>query len=195
MYWSSASGEWSASGGVGGATEVSGVYGSLSVVVRSMIGLMVEFVLVSGVLFLSVVMPGLSFMSAAVEAIVVMSESVSGSQGGRGSGMGCAGWWLGGTVLAVLWGGTCWAVHKQAQSSLMVWHWNAGGAGVWIMQCWCRVCRSCFLSLVTSIWLTFRTVALSVVMRRSMGEREVRRCVRRQNWVARRYANTKMPQS
>ena len=134
MYRSSASGEWSASGGVGGATEVSGVHGSLSVVVRSTIGLMVEFVLVSGVLLLSVVVSGLSFMLAAMEAIVVMSESVSGSRGG-GSGVACAGWWLGGNVLAVLWGGTCWAVRKQAQSSLMVWHWNAGGAGVWIMQC------------------------------------------------------------
>ena len=100
MYWSSASGEWSASGGVGGAAEVSGVHGSLSVVVRSMIGLMVEFVLVSGVLLLSVVVPGLSFMSAAVEAIVVMSKSVSGSRGG--SGVACAGRWLGGNVLAVL---------------------------------------------------------------------------------------------
>ena len=106
-------------GGVGGAAEVSGVHGLLSVVVRSTVGLMVGFVLVSGVWLLSVVVPGLYFMSAAVEAIVVMSESVSGSRGG--SGMGCAGWWLGGTVLPVLWGGACWAVRRQAQSSLMVW--------------------------------------------------------------------------
>ena len=82
MYWSSASGEWSASGGAGGAAEVSGVHGSLSVIVRSTIWLRVGFVLVSGILLLSVVVPGLSFMSAAVEAIVVMSESVSGSRGG-----------------------------------------------------------------------------------------------------------------
>ena len=108
-------------GGVGGATKVSGVHGSLSVVVRSMIGLMLEFVLVSGVLLLSVVVPGLSFMSAAVEAIVVIFESVSGSRGG-GSGVAFAGRRLDGTVLAVLWGSTSWAVRKQAQSSLMVWH-------------------------------------------------------------------------
>ena len=30
--------------------------------------------------------------------------------------------WLYGTALAVLCGGTCWAVCRQAQSSLMVWH-------------------------------------------------------------------------
>ena len=76
LYWSSAS------GGVGGAAGISGVHGSLSVVVRSTIGLMVEFVLVSGVLLLSIVVSRLSFMSAAVEAIVVMSESVSRSRGG-----------------------------------------------------------------------------------------------------------------
>ena len=28
---------------------------------------------------------------------------------------------------------------------------------------------------MTSVWVTFRTVALSVVMRRSMGDREIRR--------------------
>ena len=84
---------------------------------------------------------------------------------------------------------------EQAQASLMVWHWNVGGAGVWIVQCWCRVCQSCFLSSVTSVWLTFRTVALSVVMRRSMGDRGVRRCGCSQDWVARRYAKTKRPQS
>ena len=106
---------------------MSGVHGSLSVVVGLTIGLMVEFVLVSGVLLLSVGVPGLSFMSAAVEAIVVMSESVSGSRGD--SGMACAGWDCVGC-------GMCWAVRMQAQSSLMVWHWNAGRAGVWVMQCW-----------------------------------------------------------
>ena len=86
-----------------------------------MIGLVVEFVLVSGVLVLSVVVPGLSFVSAVAEAIAVMFKPVSGLRGG-GSGVACAGSWLGGTVLAVLWGGTCWAVRKQAQSSLIVWH-------------------------------------------------------------------------
>ena len=47
---------------------MSGVHGSLSVVVRSTIGLMVEFVLVSGVLLLLVVGIELFFMSAFVEA-------------------------------------------------------------------------------------------------------------------------------
>ena len=47
---------------------MSGVLGALSVVVRSMIGLMVEFVLVSGVLLLLVVVTGLPFVSACVEA-------------------------------------------------------------------------------------------------------------------------------
>ena len=97
LNWSSASGEGSASGGVGGATKVSGVHGSLSVVVRSMIGLMVRFVLVSGVLLLLVVVTGLPF----VEACVVMSESLSESQGGRGA-VGAGGWTVGGTVLAGL---------------------------------------------------------------------------------------------
>ena len=49
-----------------------------------MIGLMVRFVLVSGVLLLLVVETGLSFMSAFVEARVVMSESFSGSRGAVG---------------------------------------------------------------------------------------------------------------
>ena len=47
---------------------MSGVHGALSVVVRSMVGLVVRFVLVSGVLLLLVVGIGLSFMSAFVEA-------------------------------------------------------------------------------------------------------------------------------
>ena len=103
--------------GVGGAAEGSvGVRGSLSVLVRSTVGLMVGVVLVSGVLLLSFVVPGLVIISAAVEAIVVMSESRGGS------GMGCALWWLSGTGLAVMWSGKCWAIHKQAQSSLMVWN-------------------------------------------------------------------------
>ena len=36
---------------------------------------------------------------------------------------------------------------------------------------------------MTSCWLTFLPVALSVVMRRSMGERGVRRCERSQDCV------------
>ena len=76
--------------------------------------------------------------------------------------------------------GSCWAVHRQVQFSLMVWHWNAGGAGVWIVQYLCSVRRSFSLSSVTSVWVTFRMVALSVVMRRSMGDLEVRRCVHAQ---------------
>ena len=53
-------------GGLGGAAEVSGVPGLLSVVVRSMVGLLGEVVLVSIVLMLSMVVSGLSFVSVAV---------------------------------------------------------------------------------------------------------------------------------
>ena len=172
---------------------MSGVPGLLSVVVSSMVGLLGEVVLVSIVWMLSMVVPGLSSMSVAVEASVEMSGSRSWSW--RGSGLACAVRWLYGTVLAVLGGGACWAVWRQAQPSLLVRHWNIVGAGVWIVQWWCRVCRSCFLSSVTSVWVTFRTVALSVVMRRFMGDCGVRRCVRSQDWVAHRYAKTKRPQS
>ena len=115
-------------GGPGGAAEVSGVPGLLSVVVRSMVGLLGEVVLVSIVLMLSMVVFGLSFVSVAVGASMEMSGSGSWSWGD--SGLSCAGRWLDGTVLAVLCGGTCWAVRKQAQSSLVVRHWNAGGAGM-----------------------------------------------------------------
>ena len=80
---------------------MSGVHGSLSVVVRSMVGLVVRFVLVSGVLLLLVVGIGLSFLSAFVEAWVVESESLSESQGGRGV-AGAGGWSVDGTVLAGL---------------------------------------------------------------------------------------------
>ena len=129
MYWSSALGEWTTSWGVGGAAEGSvGVCGTLSVLVRSTVGLMVGVVLVSGVLLLSFVVPGLVVIAAVVEAIVVMPESVSGPRGDNR--VGCAVWWLGGTGLTVMWSGNCWAVHRQVQSSMMVWHWNAGGAGV-----------------------------------------------------------------
>ena len=91
-------------------------------------------VLVSIVWMLSMVVPGLSFESVAVGASVEMSGSGSWSWGG--SGLSCAVGWRDGTVLAVLRGGTCWAVRRQAQSSLMVRHWNAGGVGIWIVQCW-----------------------------------------------------------
>ena len=118
----------------------------------------------------------------------------------RGAGRLCsvvggAVWWLGGSGFSAVLSGNCWAVPKQLQLSLMIWHWNVGAAGVWIVQCLCMVWRSCFLNPVTSVWVTFRTVALSVVMRRSMGDCEIRRCVRIQDWVTPRYANTKRPQS
>ena len=76
-----------------GLMEGVSVRGSLSVLVRSTVGLVV------GVLFVSVV-SGLVVMSVAVEVIVVMSESISGPLGG--SWVGCAVWWLGGTGLAVM---------------------------------------------------------------------------------------------
>ena len=79
------------------------------------------------------VVSGLVVMSAAVEVIVVVSESIVVPLGD--SWVGCAVMGLGGTGLSVMWGGRCWAVHKQAQSSLMVWHWNRAGAGMWIVQC------------------------------------------------------------
>ena len=69
-YWSSRSVDWSVAGGPGGAAEVSGVPGLLSVVVRSIVGLLGEVVLVSIVLMLSMVVPGLFFMSVAVGANV-----------------------------------------------------------------------------------------------------------------------------
>ena len=93
---------------------------------------------------LSFVVLGLVVISTAVEAIVVMSESVAGTWGD--SVVGGAMWWLGGTGLSAVLSGNCWAVPEQLKFSLMVWHWNAGGAGVWIVQCLCRVWRSCFLS-------------------------------------------------
>ena len=51
---------------LGGAAEVSGVPGLLSVVVRSMVGLLGDVVLVSIVLMLSMVVSGLSFVAVAV---------------------------------------------------------------------------------------------------------------------------------
>ena len=106
----------------------------LSVVVRSMVGLLGEVVVVSVVWMLSRVVHGLSFVSVAVGARVEISGSSSWSWGG--SGLLCALRWLGGTVLAVLFGGTFWAVQRQAQSSLMVRHWKAGGVGRLMVQCW-----------------------------------------------------------
>ena len=100
-----------------------------------MVGLLGEVVLVSIVLMLSMVVSGLSFVSVAVGANVEMTGSGSWSWGGgqwavlclevaRWDCVGCAVWWY------------CWAVRRQAQSSLMVRHWNAGGVGMWIVQCW-----------------------------------------------------------
>ena len=134
LYWSSTSVEWSAAGGIGGAAEVSGVPMLRSVVVRSMVGLLGKVVLVSTVLVLSMVVPGLSFVSVVVGANVEMTGSGAWSWGG--SWLLCAVRWLDGSLLADLWDGMCWAVRKQAQSSLVVRHWNAGGAGMWIRQCW-----------------------------------------------------------
>ena len=99
--------------------------GSLSMLVMSAVGLVVGVVLVS-------VVSGLVVMSVAVEVMVVVSESIVVPLGD--SWVGCAVVGLGGAGLALMWGGGCWAVHKQAQSSLMVWHWNRAGAGVWIVQ-------------------------------------------------------------
>ena len=134
LNWSSSSVDWSVVGCCGGAVKVSGVPGLLSVVVRSMVGLLGEVVLVSVVWRLSMVVPGLSFVSVAVLASAELSGSGSWLWGS--SGQSCSVGWLYGTVLAVLCGGTCWAVCRQVQSSLMVWHWNAGGVGMWIVQCW-----------------------------------------------------------
>ena len=100
--------------------------GSLSMLVMSAVGLVVGVVLVS-------VVSGLVVMSVAVEVMVVVSGSIVVPLGG--SWVGCAVMGLGGAGLALMWGGGCWAVHKQAQSSLMVWHWNRAGTGVWIVQC------------------------------------------------------------
>jgi hypothetical protein len=96
-----------------------------------MVGLLGEAVLVSSVWMLPMGVSGLSFVSVAVGASMEMSGSGSWSWGGQWAVL-CrevARW-------AVLCGGTCWAVRRQAQSSLMVRHWNAGGVGMWIVQCW-----------------------------------------------------------
>ena len=119
-YWSCNSVDWSVAEGLGGAAEVSGVPGLLSVVVRSMVGLLGEVVLVSVVWMLSVVVSGLSFVSVVVVAGAVLSGSGAWLWGG--SGQSCSLRWLYGAVLAVLGGGACWAVWRQAQSSLMVQH-------------------------------------------------------------------------
>ena len=82
-YWSCNSVGWSVVGGLGGAAEVSGVPELLSVVVRSMVGLLGGgVVLVTVVWMLSVVVPGLSFVSVAVGAGVEISGSSFWSWGG-----------------------------------------------------------------------------------------------------------------
>ena len=112
---------------------MSGVPGLLSVVVRSMVGLL-----------------GGCVGDRCVDAVGGCAWAVLrvGRCGGPcgdirvqflvmgGSGLLCALRWLDGTVLAVLCGGTFWAVQRQAQSSLMVRHWKAGGVGRLIVQCW-----------------------------------------------------------
>ena len=75
LNWSSSSVDWSVVGGCGGAAKMSGVPGLLSVVVRSMVGLLGEVVLVSVVWMLSMVVPGLSFVSVVVVASAVLSGS------------------------------------------------------------------------------------------------------------------------
>ena len=109
-----------------GRMEGVAVCGSLSMLVMSTVGLVVGVVLVS-------VVSGLVVMSVAVEGMVVLSESIVKPL--VDSWVGCAVMGLGGAGLALMWGGGCWAVHKQAQFSLMVWHWNRVGTGVWIVQC------------------------------------------------------------
>ena len=66
---------------------MSEVPGLLSVVVRSMVGLLGEVVLVSIVLVLSMVVSGLSFVSVVVGANVEMTGS--GSWSGWGGAVGC----------------------------------------------------------------------------------------------------------
>ena len=89
---------------------MSGVPGLLSVVVRSMVGLLVgEVVLVSVVWMLSMVVPGLSFVSVAV----VASAELSGS-----------GSWLWGAVGSLVpWGGCmglCWLCCVVVRAGLSV---------------------------------------------------------------------------
>ena len=69
--------------------------------VMSMVGLAVGVVLVS-------VVSGLVVMSVAVEVMVVVSESIVVPLGD--SWVGCAVMGLGGTGLAVMWGGGCWVL-------------------------------------------------------------------------------------
>ena len=104
-----------------GRMEGVAVCGSLSMLVMSTVGLVVGVVLVS-------VVSGLVVMSVAVEGMVVLSEFIVEPLGDS---------WVGCAVmgLALVWGGGCWAVHKQAQFSLVVWHRNRAGTGVWIVQC------------------------------------------------------------
>ena len=86
-YWSSRAVCRSVGGGLGGAAEVSGVPELLSVVVRSMVGLLGDVVLVSIVLVLSMVVSGLSFVAVAVGANVGVTGTGS-SWSCRGAG-GC----------------------------------------------------------------------------------------------------------
>ena len=148
-YWSSRAVCWFIVGGLGGAVEVSGTSGLLLVMVRSMVVLLGDVVLVSIVLVLSMVVSGLSFVSVAVGASVGVTMAGSSWSWG-GSELAFASRWLAGAAVVVLCGGVCWVVWRQVQSSLMVQQWNEGGARVWIVQCWRRVCRRWLLSAVTS---------------------------------------------
>ena len=78
----------------------------------SAVGLMLRVVSVSCILSLSFAVLGLGVTSAAVEAMVVMS----------GDGGVEVTWSLGGAGLSGGLSGSCWAIHRQMQFSLMVWH-------------------------------------------------------------------------
>ena len=85
---------------------VSGVPELLSVVVRSMVGLLGDDALVSVVLELSMVVSGLSFVSVAVGAGVGVTVTCSSCPWGD-RGLPCASKWRDGAAVAVLCDGVC----------------------------------------------------------------------------------------
>ena len=85
---------------------LSGVPELLSVVVRSMVGLLGDDALVSIVLELSMVVSGLSFVSVAVGAGVGVTVTCSSCPWGD-RGLPCASRWRGGAAVAVLCVGVC----------------------------------------------------------------------------------------
>jgi hypothetical protein len=120
-------------GGEGVAVSLPGVDGTLFMMDRSVAILMVGSRGVADVAVLSFGVPGLVFIMVASGAKVVMSVFVSIKRSEAWGGVrsvGCAVDWLGDSWLTVMWIGWCWAFHRQALSSLMVCHWNSGGAGV-----------------------------------------------------------------